>query len=358
MHRLKMTCLLGAIVLFALVGVRPTRAEPKPLRVGVISGLSGIATKWNRYQNMGIELAQSELAAQGQKIELIVEDSQTQGAKVLTAFNKLLDFDHVDAIIADDFGFAVAPLLPLLKRRKTLLYAVSLPQDHYCVQGGEYFFSGTSQFVYSRDAFERFFVLHPEVKKIALATFDDPEWGNTYHKIWTEVAQARGVTIVDDFVTPEFTLDFVPVIARFIQKGAQAIFVAHEPENFFKALRQLQYQGLIVFANCVLEMLADHDSRVEIEGTYTVDPEISADFKKRFYDKYKHQPILEAYAGYEALRAVAAAFKQNPEQPQLAMKQLSYDGVAGRMDFTGKSCAGNLAHWGLFRFENGQQTKQ
>lgn len=334
------------------------RADERPLKIGVISGLGGIAAKWNRFQNMGIELAQEELKAAGEQVELIFEDSATQGARAISAYNKLFDFDKVDAVIIDDFGFVAQPLLPLVKRSGNFLYAVSLPHDRYCAEGGPTFFSGTSQFSFSRPAFEQYFKQHPHIKRIALTIFDDPEWGNTYKAIWEELAKTYGVEIVDVFITDEFGPDFAPPIARFIQRKADAIFVAHEPERFFKAVRQLKFKGDIVYANCVLEMLADKETRPEIEGVYTVDPQISEEFRERFLARFKRPPILEAYAGYEAVRATFAAFKNNRQHPEQGMKQVNYVGVAGVMDFTAKSCAGNQAQWALYRFQNGKQVKQ
>ncbi|MBX7143776.1 MAG: ABC transporter substrate-binding protein [Oligoflexia bacterium] len=333
-------------------------AEAAPLRVGVISGLSGIAAKWNRFQNMGMQLAREEINASGTELELIFEDSATQGARVISAFNKLSDFDKVDAIIIDDFGFVAAPLLPIVRQRGSFLYAISLPQDSYCEQGGPTFFSGTSQFSNSRDAFERYFTLNPNIKRIALAIFDDPEWGNTYKSIWTDLAIKHGVEVVDVFLSDDFAPDFVPPVSRFIHRRAEAIFVAHEPERFFKAARQLKFKGDIVAANNVLEMLADTEVRPEIEGVYMVDPEISEEFRQKFIARFKRLPILEAYAGYEAVRATVAALSKNRTAPANAMHELKYRGVAGEIDFSGKTCAGNQARWALYRFQKGRQIRQ
>ena len=70
-----------SIFLLAIIGALfckdATYAETTTLKIGVLSGLSGAAARWNRYQNMGITLAQEELRAEGFEINLIFEDSQT-----------------------------------------------------------------------------------------------------------------------------------------------------------------------------------------------------------------------------------------------------------------------------------------
>jgi len=148
-------------------------------------------------------------------------------------------------------------------------------------------------------------------------------------------------------------------LQRCFQKKPDAIFLAHESETFFKAINQFGFKGEIVSANNVFEMIADkQDYRPEMEGVYVVDPEISDTFREKFEARYHLAPVLEAYAGYEALHAMAKAFALDRDHPEIAMKSVSYDGVAGRIDFTGKSCAGNFAKWALYRHLNGKLVKQ
>jgi ABC-type branched-subunit amino acid transport system substrate-binding protein len=255
-----------------LCGGVSVHAEEIKLRVGVISGLTGAAAKWSRFQNNGMVLAQEELQSEGVQIELLFEDAQTSAPKVITAFNKLVQLNKVDAVIADDFGFVIAPILELTERRKIPLIACGLPQEHYCAQAPRYFFSVGSQVPRSIAAYERFFELHPEVKRIGLVVFDDPEWGNQYLALWREITAKRGVTIVDTFLNNEWQPDFKSALTRMIPKKPQAILFAHEPEGMIKAARQLRFAETIVAANNILEMLADSSAaRPELEGVYLVD---------------------------------------------------------------------------------------
>lgn len=349
MYKVLLIAMASSIVYFSSTAA--AQANPK---VGVISGMSGAAAKWNRFQNMGVELAKEELGAEGYPIDLIYEDSATEAPKAIAAFNKLVQFNKVDAILADDFGFVIAPLLPLLERSKTFLVALSLPHDRYCKQGRGYFYSGTSQFTKTKAAFEKFYELNPSVKKVALVIYDDPEWGNTYRDIWKAIAAERSVEVVDEFLSAEFTPDFKSALTKILAKKPDAVFVAHEPQSFLKALRQLNYQGLVVSANNVFEVLADTETLPALlEGVYVVDPKISSEFRDKFRARFKQYPILEAYAGYEGLRSIAAALKANPEKPQVGMREVTYPGVAGQIDYSVESCAGNHSSWALYRFRDG-----
>lgn len=71
------------VILLAPVGIA---AEPT-MKIGILSGLTGMASKWNHYQNNGARLARDEFAAAGVPVELVFEDSQTLGSKALSGFN-------------------------------------------------------------------------------------------------------------------------------------------------------------------------------------------------------------------------------------------------------------------------------
>jgi hypothetical protein len=101
-------------------------------------------------------------------------------------------------------------------------------------------------------------------------------------------------------------------------------------------------------------MLVDAPARPELNDVYLADPVISAGFRDKFEQRFKVAPILEAYVGYEALRALVKAFELNEKHPELGMKQVRYRGVAGEIDFTGTSCSGNQAEWGFFQFQGGK----
>jgi ABC-type branched-subunit amino acid transport system substrate-binding protein len=307
---------------------------------------------------MGMELAVEQLAAQGVAVQLVFEDSQTQGARAITAFNKLVNLSKVDALIADDFGIAIAPILPIAKRQRKFIVSTGLPGEEFCAAGGEYFVSVSSKIEKTKPAFEEFFQQHPEIKRIGLVVFDDPDWGNVYRTVWEEIAQARGISIVETFLNNEWSPDFKSMRVKMMAKQPDAILVAHEPESFVKAMRQVGFKGPVAIANCVLEMLADSDgARPELEGIYTVDPRVSPEFVAAFKELFHREPILEAYAGYEAVRSVAKAAAIDRAGLHRGIRKVAYDGVAGRIDFTGPSCSGSDAAWGLSRFKvEGEKT--
>lgn len=343
-----------------LIIIIPTLAiSENNLKIGVLSGLSGAAAKWNKFQNMGITLAKEEFSNEDLNLEIIFEDSATNTTKAISAFNKLNDFNKVDAIIANDYGFVIEPLLPLAKRKKKLLLAISMPLQRYCDEGKGYFFSATSQFLDSKEAFNKFIKLNPSVKKIAIFIFDDPNWGNTYRKIWTEIAKENNLEIVFTYKSSELTPDFKSPVVKMLRNKPDVIFIAHNTELFLKAIQPFNFKGQIVSANNIYEIISDSNRQKKlIEGVYLADPLISNKFRQKFINRFNLEPILEAYAGYEALKILVKAYEYNKVDLEKGILSVSYNGIAGKIDFTKKTCIGNYAKWELFQFFNGNAIKK
>ena len=240
-----------------------------------------------------------------------------------------------------------------------MLLTLSLADEKYCKTAPTQFFSIASLLRNSQDAYDRFFALNPQIKRIGLIAFDDPEWGNLYLGIWREIASKRGLTIVDTFLSSDLHPDFKSALTRMRPKKPDAILFAHEPEALLKTVSQLRVGALLLSANNALEMVAARNSvPPELDGVYVVDPAISEEFRRKFFERFKRQPILEAYSGYESIRTLALAAKTNRSNLAAGMRTVRYEGTAGLVDFTQGNCAGNLASWKLYRFSQGRQMEQ
>ena len=104
-------------------------------------------------------------------------------------------------------------------------------------------------------------------------------------------------------------------------------------------------------SNNLLEILADNKRDNQImEGVYVARPEITTEFKDKFYQRYKKEPILEAYTGYESIQTLVKAYQNNPQKPEEGIKQVKYQGIAGMIDFTKGKCFGNETNWELYKY--------
>lgn len=331
---------LIAVILNLLAG----SGQAKELKIGVIFGLTGEAAWWSQAMKRGLEMA----AAESPEVKLIWEDSGSSPAKAVTAFRKLTEQDGVKIVIGDVFSFVTEPLIPLAEAKGVLLVTPALPES-FC-RGGDKFFTTASQIPRSRTAFERYFQLNSGVKKISLINFGDPGWGQAYRRIWEEIATDRGLEIVSTIENLEFSADLLSQIGVLLEKKPQAVLIAHNPLTTLKALRHYRYAGDIIFVNQLMEPFLDRNfGRAIAEGVYVVDTEATAEFNDRFRKRFETEPWLEAYTGYETLRAIIRS-------DGTSLKGVRYQGVSGQIDFS-QSCSGNKAKWWLKQIRDGKPVK-
>jgi len=106
-HKIKILGVLIIIVLIIIIislgskQIKSQEAKVNPIKIGVLTDLSGPAAYWGESTRAGAELAQRELRAQGYSVELIFEDYQLDPNQALTAAQKLVDLDGVAGIYSE-----------------------------------------------------------------------------------------------------------------------------------------------------------------------------------------------------------------------------------------------------------------
>jgi len=120
------------VVLLALSGFVPVWAQKGPIKIGVITAMTGGAAQIGKDMTNGISMWLDENGGMiaGRKVEVIVEDSQGQPNVALTKLQKLVESDHVHVLVGEIFahiGYAMAPKVDEYK--VPMLYPVIAADD-------------------------------------------------------------------------------------------------------------------------------------------------------------------------------------------------------------------------------------
>jgi ABC-type branched-subunit amino acid transport system substrate-binding protein len=330
------------LYVFYLLTVPELYAEN--LKIGVILGETGPASKWAQAQREGILLATEELKSEG--IEVVFEDSGSDPKRAISAFYKLVETNKVEYIVGDVFSNITDALIPLVKGKKVVLVSPSTPA-FTCRADIPNYFSISAQIFDSLPAWTQAFnVLN--IKKAGFVYFDNPTWGDLYRDVWTK-ASSQSEQIGEFKNTDIVNTDFKGVLPKLLAKKPDTLFLAHDALGFFKALRVLKYEGRVVSANHILEHILDPSIQPLIEGAWVVDSPTTATFRSTFEKRFGHPPILEPQTSYEAIRSINFAHKHGEK----LLNKVHYQGVAGEIDFR-SSCAGNHATWNLFQIKQGK----
>ncbi len=243
-HRL--LALAAAALIAAALGASATAAaQGGPIKIGLLSPLSGAASAIGKDMLNGTELYLDEIGRQvaGRKIELIVEDTEGVTATALTRSRKLVDQDHIHiltgALLAST-GYALHPFVDSVKIPTT--YPVMSSDDltqrkpaHWVVRTGW----NSSQ---STHAFGEWVAKNLKYKKIATVGFD-------YAFGWESVGgfqrtfEEQGGQIVQKIWTPLNTTDFSPFIAQ-IRRDVDAVFVVFFGRGSLQFVKQYADSGL------------------------------------------------------------------------------------------------------------------
>ncbi len=82
--------------------------EEKEIRIGVITDLTGLAAYWGKQTAVGVELLQDEFSAADMPVKIIVENHNLDPKLAVTAAQKLLFVDKVDAVYSEFTMTAIA----------------------------------------------------------------------------------------------------------------------------------------------------------------------------------------------------------------------------------------------------------
>ncbi len=343
---------LVALIILSLFLSTITYADATlQLKVGVILSLSGQGSYWSKAAQEGILLAAEEMEnEEGVKVQLIFEDSATLTSQGVKAYQKLVSVDKVDAIIGDAWGYLTAPLIPLAEQMKVLTVSPGV-SGHPC---REYFWGASANIDNLDQVYTEFLNKFPKLTRIGGMFFDDSDWGNRIQKAVHTAVTTESRTLIAEELSSELNPDFRGIFTRILAKFPEAIFIAHEPSVSTKALRERNYKGVIVQSNAIYEaLLRQSSSSQDMEGVYFADVNPSEEFHKKFQGKFGHRVMLEPQTAYEILRSLVKAYKINPSNIKEGIKQVSYEGVAGPIDYK-NGCSPNKSQFKMFRYEQGE----
>ncbi len=108
MSKTKLIIAVVTIIFLVVAGVwyyktktTTSTVQASPIKIGIITDLTGPAAYWGESTRVGAEIAQKELKAEGYNVDLIFEDYQLDATKSVSAAQKLVNLDNVSAIYSE-----------------------------------------------------------------------------------------------------------------------------------------------------------------------------------------------------------------------------------------------------------------
>ena len=316
--------------------------NPAIYRIGVILPLTGDAASLGNFIRKGILLAQESLPSTVQdRVKLFFEDDQFLAAKTVTAYQKLVNVDKVDAVFVTGSGAGNA-VGPIAERDKKLLVAIGASDKKFVI-GKKFVFT---HWVSPESE------TTPLVEKVKAKNFQhigiiatEHEGANSLRDAFIQElkAQVLGDRVVFDEKVAVGAQEFKTLIAKAQSKGVDGLCTIILPGSlatFSKQARELGFTGEIFG----YELFEDPNEVKASDGAlvgkwYVNASDPSADFLRRYKAKYNETPGFGAGNAYDAMALVsfaAAAYSNSNEKMADHLRALKdYHGAVGLYSATG-----------------------
>jgi branched-chain amino acid transport system substrate-binding protein len=301
-----------------------------PIKLGVAIGISGASTaNLAQDQRLGVLLAEKWINANGgingRKLQLVVQDTSSDEAGAIAAFNALIDNDKVVGIVGPTLSQQAFAADPIAERKKVPVLAPSntaagIPQigDYIArVSAGVATYAGNAiKYANTIDS----------LSKAAVFFADDDAFSRSETVVFQNAVRSNGLELLPPQTFKVADTDFTTQV-QFVRTNKPDLVVISglaQAGNLVKQLRDTGYAGQIVGGNGLNVVQTFSVCKQQCEGLIVAQaysPEIPADgvnkeFRAIFKDEQKREPgqiAAQAFTGVyvfaEALRELGKANK-------------------------------------------------
>jgi len=315
-------------------------AIDKEVKIGATVPLSGNLATYGNLIKGGMEFAKEDLLKEGIDVSLVFEDTPLVGAGIMTAANKLIYHDKVDAIGGNFANPAMLAMGNILEKEKVPAFHTAAA-DPGIVNFERFIFSTNVRIKDEAYHLAEYAYNTKSYRKMAVITVHT-NFGEAYRKFFKERFVSLGGEIVADETYEVSDMDYKTQLTKIRAKKPEAIFGACFGNFLGQTMKEARELGINVPFYSVYE--SEDTSVLDVAGGraeglkyfITVDAKTNPlfnSFRDRFIEKYKREPGTFASNSYDATVLIAHAFKKCDSDKECVLSELygtkDYKGVSG-----------------------------
>jgi branched-chain amino acid transport system substrate-binding protein len=357
----KAAFLAGAAFLALTVGTAAQAQTKEPIRIGVISEAQAVA---GSSIPLGAQIAADEInaagGADGRKIEIVSYDDHSSSADAVRAFQRAVNEDHVNAVIASYVSEVVLALEPWAGRLKTVLITPGAASDVITqniakdYEHNKYTFDGylTSTSIARLVCDAAKDLLVDELKmKTAVIMSEDAAWTTPLDASYENCLPKAGLKVLDHIRFSPDTTDFTPIFNKIEGLKPDVIItgishVGTQPTVQWKS-QQVPIPMLGVSSQATNSTFWK-DTNGATEGVLynaVSGPDVAVTpktlpFVAAFQKRFGNFPSYCGYTAYDAVYYLADAMHRagSTDADKLvdALEKTNWVGTIGRVQFMGK----------------------
>jgi branched-chain amino acid transport system substrate-binding protein len=335
-----------ALILVLLLLTACAQQKQEPVKIGQLAALTSFGAEWGASERDGVALAVKEANEQGgingAPIKIILEDTESDFTKTLSAYTKLRNVDDVNIIIGPTWNEFTQVVLPKAKEDGVLLMGPSTSFDKSPIVSPLFFstFHSTRWINepvindMKKKGYKRVIVLH-----------DQNEFTQFAFDFFVEDAKRNGIEIIDDVATNPDTKEYRTEITKIKGRNPDAVYLllSFWP-NHGEFLKQADAAKLDVPIYVTLDV--QNERFMETYGKFAdgvmyswpEDGPHQQEFIEKYSKEYGHGPVApSAMSSYDAANLIIAAMRAGAKTPQEISAYLKnvkeYPGAISKITF-------------------------
>lgn len=326
----------------------------KAINVTTLIEQTGVIAFAGQASWQAIELAVETLNASGRlgnfELKVDVKDTASAPATAAALASQVAKSDAI-AILGPSFSSASMAAAPIVQREKIPMITIQ-SNTQGLVETGDYIYRISAPFyVFNGLTFK--YLKQAGAKTIALSYLSNiPSVAGLGRDFAPKWAEAGGMKIVASEGMPSNTTDFSTTIAKLVGANADAIGLYNldtQLTALITGVRRAGFKGQLFcysISPATLQAVGDAADGIILSTDYSpaMKDASSADFTKRFTDKFKTLPTVYHANGYDSVIFLGAALeklikaRKTPDRESLkgAIAEVArdgFDGASGRIRF-------------------------
>ena len=350
----------AATLAFAIAG--PAYAQSKdPIKIGVIAEAQAVA---GSSIPQAAQLAADEINAaggvNGRKIEIISYDDHSTAPEAVRAFQRAVNEDHVNAVIASYISEVVLALEPWTGRLKTVMVTPGAASDVITqniakdYNNLKYTFHGYATSTSIADATcaaAKDLLVNDLHMKSAAVMSEDAAWTTPLDEEYLKCLPQIGIKVVDHIRVSPDTTDFTPIYNKIEGEKPDVMITGISHVGVQPTVQWKQQEVPIPMFGVSSQATNSsfwQDTNGAVEGVLyqsfagpgvAVTPK-TLPFVAAFNKRFGNNPSYAGYTSYDEVYYIADAIKRagSTDSDKLveALEQTDYIGTIGRIQFKGK----------------------
>jgi len=349
----KITTLLILVSLVAGLFLLPGcgKKEPDVIKIGAVLCLTGSGAPYGEDAERGIRLATDIInekgGLNGKKIELIIEDDQTNPRVSASAVSKLINQDRVEVIIGAITSSSMLADAPIAENAKVVLISPGASNPNI-TSAGDFIFRNWISDALEGKAMADYVFNDDGFREVAILYLNN-DYGLGLKQVFRERFEELGGNIVlTEFYNQDDT-DFRTQLSKITKVNPEVIYLPGYYKEMALIVKQSAEMGIrIPFRSCVcFEEPALLDiAKKESEGVIYSSPYYNPndtnvntrEFVTKFESAYKRKPGIFAGHGFDAMNIIVYCINNVDDYSAVSIRDClysikDYPGVSGITTF-------------------------